>query len=102
VQPDRIAVAGTLVQVIDVLRDDGEHTAMARREFSQRAVPRIRLRRAHAVAAFGIPVPHPPRVGEKTLFAGELRGVEAAPQAGAAAGPPRGGALPLGDQRRRY
>jgi hypothetical protein len=51
-QPDRVGVAGALVQVVDVLRDHRQHARVALRERGQRAVTRVGLGRAHAGAAF--------------------------------------------------
>lgn len=81
VQADGAGVAGTLVQVVDVLADDGQPTRMASLEVGQRAVPRIRLRRANAEAALGVPGPDPCRVGHEAFLAGQLGRIETRPQA---------------------
>jgi hypothetical protein len=80
--PQRVGIAGALVQVVDVLADDGQHTGPARGIGSKRPVAGVGLRSAHTFAPLGIPVPDALRVGAKALFAGQLSRVEARPQAG--------------------
>ncbi len=45
-------------------------------------VTRVGLRTAHALAPLGVPGPHARRIGTKAFLAGQLRRVEARPQAG--------------------
>ena len=72
-QPDRLRPAGALVQVIDVLRDDGQHAGAAAAVVGQRHMPGVRLRRAHGLLALGVPGPDARRVGAEALLAGQSR-----------------------------
>ena len=76
-----IDAAGALVQVIDVLGDQGQ-ARQAPAQFGDRQVGRIGLGREYLLAPPFVPAPDQRRVVAKGLDRGQARRIEVFPEAG--------------------
>jgi hypothetical protein len=73
VKLDQLIVPGALVEVVNVLRDEGQLRYLFR-ESGQREVTRVRFHVGHRVAAPPVPAPDQRRVGEEGFRRGQIFG----------------------------
>jgi hypothetical protein len=81
VKVDNFGAAGALVQIIDVLCDQGKGRHMAR-DGRDRSVPGIGLRRKYERSAPFVPAPHQGGVAVERVRRRELGRVEVLPETG--------------------